>query len=93
MFFFSSIQSSLQRREAASGSEKSPASAKAGATATLQKIFIFNSEAENEGGAEGKSIEVGTWVLVNYDGDLFPGIVPQVCKSNEKAYIQYKSNS
>ena len=60
------------------------------------KDFTFscnNSEAENEGGAEGKSIEVGTWVLVNYDGDLFPGIVTQVCKSNDKACIQYKSNS
>jgi hypothetical protein len=42
MVFFSSIQSSLQRRQAASGSEKSPASAKTGATATLQKILHFH---------------------------------------------------
>ena len=26
------------------------------------------------------TIEVGTWVLVQYDGDLFPGTVTQVCK-------------
>lgn len=27
----------------------------------------------------GQALEVGKWVLVQYDGDLFPGIITQVC--------------
>ena len=40
-FFFSSLQSSLSRKQAASGSETSPASAKIGVTASLQENLDF----------------------------------------------------
>ncbi|CAL8253875.1 unnamed protein product [Arctogadus glacialis] len=60
------------------------------------KDFTFscnNSEAENEGGAEGKSIEVGTWVLVNYDGDLFPGIVTQAVAEQYEVDTMYRAGT
>lgn len=41
------------------------------------KEFILKENAASEEKAE-ESIEVGQWVLVEYDGDLYPGTVTQL---------------
>ncbi|XP_078023610.1 uncharacterized protein LOC144462832 [Epinephelus lanceolatus] len=51
-----------------------------------------NSGAEKEeGDTDARAIEVGTWVLVNYDGDLFPGIVTQIVAEQYKVDTMYRA--
>lgn len=39
-------------------------------------------ESENENKEPEPALEVGTWVLVEHDTELFPGTITQVCKTS-----------